>query len=405
LHRKSAISSMARRGGRAERTAKKRSVLCGSRRGERAAQQQRSPAGGVEQKSRGCLTPSGEPRTSSDMGEDAKRYPKTMDDLGRAAARSRDVYGETLWSVPPEDVVSLREFFSDATIDRRERAGWTDFILTRVVGYAHTHPHYCEGLLAWQEEKIRKYPDEPLLRSVWAEGVLRYMHARRVCAGPNGQRALVAWSQAQLDVLQALCSDHPDETGLAQAAQQIASVIAGQYSPGYTDIYGDIVDETAEFLAVAEQEDISPVELRKIIDTAKAAKGEVTKRETKGRSTAEPHPEPSAPQQGTTRLKWKEDRDVDEGVAHFAARAYAVEIGNGTFDKSLIRREDKTLYQRLFRDGAWPEFEVLISARALTKSQMRATRQVEAVKAIGLAEDDAQRVVSVISGRPTPRLG
>ena len=76
---------------------------------------------------------------------------------------------------------------------------------------------------------------------------------------------------------------------------------------------------------------------------------------------------------------WGKDRERDDRPAHFAARAYAAEIAAGEFDKSLIRREDMTLYQRLFRDKAWPELEAVIASRVLTKSQRYTQRLRELV--------------------------
>jgi hypothetical protein len=57
-----------------------------------------------------------------------------------------------------------------------------------------------------------------------------------------------------------------------------------------TPVYNRRVEETAEFYAVAAQEGISPVRLRAIIDKEKAAKGEITARETKARATAQTRP-------------------------------------------------------------------------------------------------------------------
>ena len=54
-------------------------------------------------------------------------------------------------------------------------------------------------------------------------------------------------------------------------------------------------DEMAEFYAVAEQEGISPVKLRTIIDQAKAANGEVTKHKTTARAKKPPRPVAAAP--------------------------------------------------------------------------------------------------------------
>ena len=109
----------------------------------------------------------------------------------------------------------------------------------------------------------------------------------------------------------------------------------------------------------------------------------------------------STPDESTTettirRLKWGNNRKPDENVAHFAVRAYAREIADGTFDKSLIRRDDKTLYQRLFRDRAWAEFEALIQSQALTKSQRRQTLQVKKMQAAGLEPEEARRAVEVM---------
>ena len=117
-------------------------------------------------------------------------------------------------------------------------------------------------------------------------------------------------------------------------------------------------------------------ELNEYIQWGEVAAAVLRERENKDRAPAESRPEPAA---ATTRLKWKEDRRPGEGVADFAARAYAAEIGNGSFDKSLIRREDMPLYQRLFRDKAWPELEAVIAARVLTKSQRYTERLREVV--------------------------
>lgn len=98
-----------------------------------------------------------------------------------------------------------------------------------------------------------------------------------------------------------------------------------------------------------------------------------------------------------TRLKWGKDRQPYEDAPHFAARAYADEITRGTFNKALIRREDKTLYQLLYRDRLWLALEALIRATVLTKSQHRRSRQVKAIQQkIGLGAEEAQRAVAAI---------
>lgn len=53
-------------------------------------------------------------------------------------------------------------------------------------------------------------------------------------------------------------------------------------------------DETAEFHVVAAQEDFSPVELRRLIDKEKAAKGEIFSHDGTARATATPRLEPAA---------------------------------------------------------------------------------------------------------------
>ncbi len=84
-------------------------------------------------------------------------------------------------------------------------------------------------------------------------------------------------------------------------------------------------------------------ERRVVFDFLKVAAGETTER-----APVEPRPDVAASDTPPSpRLKWKTDRDAGEDVAHFAARAYATEIADGTLDKALIRRKlDKPLYQR-----------------------------------------------------------
>ena len=110
-------------------------------------------------------------------------------------------------------------------------------------------------------------------------------------------------------------------------------------------------------------------ELQEYIQWGEVAAAVLRERENKDRAPAEPRPELAA-----TRLKWKEDRRPGEGVAAFAARAYAAEIGNGSFDKSVIRRDDMPLYQRLFRDKAWEALAARTQATVLTKPDRNTER-------------------------------
>lgn len=108
---------------------------------------------------------------------------------------------------------------------------------------------------------------------------------------------------------------------------------------------------------------------------------EAAQRETTERVAVELRPA-VAEETARTRLKWGKDRTPDEDPAHFAARAYAAEIGSGTFDKSLIRRNDRTLYQRLFRDKAWGELAAIGKTEVPTKPQ-RNTERLREVLARG----------------------
>jgi hypothetical protein len=75
------------------------------------------------------------------------------------------------------------------------------------------------------------------------------------------------------------------------------------------------------------------------------------------------------------RPKWKPDLGLT--AAQFAAQAYAPEIANGTFDKSLVKREDITLYNRLFREKAWGALAELTQAKVPTKSERNTQRLIE----------------------------
>jgi acyl carrier protein len=139
-------------------------------------------------------------------------------------------------------------------------------------------------------------------------------------------------------------------------------------------------------------------------DLWRVVAAEVEARET-GRASEESRPEipaPSAAQaveaaaRETTehRAKWKPDLGLT--AAQFAAQAYAPEIGNGTFDKSLVRREDRTLYRLLFREKAWGELAALTETPIPTKSERRLAEQIEAVRAMGLPVEEVERTVAGI---------
>jgi acyl carrier protein len=139
-------------------------------------------------------------------------------------------------------------------------------------------------------------------------------------------------------------------------------------------------------------------------DLWRVVAAEVKARET-GRASEESRPEIPAPRAAqaveaaareTTehRPKWKPDLGLT--AAQFAAQAYALEIGNGTFDKSLVRREDRTLYRLLFREKAWGELAALTETSIPTKSERRLAKQIEAVRAMGLPAEEVERVVAGI---------
>jgi hypothetical protein len=132
------------------------------------------------------------------------------------------------------------------------------------------------------------------------------------------------------------------------------------------------MEETAEFCAVAVKEGFSPVELRRLIDKEKAAKGEIFSRDNADRATAEPRPaqlddaakETTTPKLGNDsaeadtpaaapvesrgpRLKWETDRLPDEDPATFAWRAYAAEAKAGNLHRGLLYDEDRPLYWKL----------------------------------------------------------
>jgi hypothetical protein len=73
------------------------------------------------------------------------------------------------------------------------------------------------------------------------------------------------------------------------------------------------------------------------------------------------------------------NRTPGEDVAHFAARAYRAEHSDGAFDKPLIRRDEMTLYQRLFRDKAWDQVAALTRTQVRTKPQRNTERLREFV--------------------------
>jgi hypothetical protein len=183
------------------------------------------------------------------------------------------------------------------------------------------------------------------------------------------------------------------ETGLAVERQSILSYYL--YPMG---------DKASRFRGVATDNGLTVEQLREAIDNWKAANGELTARENTAGATAELWPENSAEESAevpeaaaeTTqrRLKWKPDFGLT--AAEFAAQAYAAEFARGTFDKSIIRRDDKTLYQLLFREKAWGELAELTKSPVLTKSGRQRARKVEAVQAIGLPVEQAERVVATV---------
>jgi hypothetical protein len=176
-------------------------------------------------------------------------------------------------------------------------------------------------------------------------------------------------------------------------------------------VYSGEMKEVTEFSVAART--LSNRELEEFVNKGEVAKAELAARRVVDRATGTPRvqantSETSSPVQSsetiaeetktpvTSRLHWRTDRNLNENPAQFAARAYASEIQDGTFDRSLIRRDDKTLYQRLYRDKAWSEFEALTAASALTKSQRRSALQIEAMEAAGLEPEAAQRAAAAI---------
>jgi hypothetical protein len=75
------------------------------------------------------------------------------------------------------------------------------------------------------------------------------------------------------------------------------------------------------------------------------------------------------------RPKWKSDLGLT--AAQFAAQAYAAEFASGTFDKSVIRQDDITLYNRLYREKAWGELAALTEAHVPTKPERNSQRLIE----------------------------
>jgi hypothetical protein len=128
------------------------------------------------------------------------------------------------------------------------------------------------------------------------------------------------------------------------------------------DQYNKIMNKMADTTA-----DIRTLSDNKLRELQRAVAAEIERRETLAHTPAEPRPT-------AERLKWKKDRLLGEDVAHFAARAYAAEIADDTFDKSLIRRNDRTLYQCLFREKAWDALGALIQADVRTKPQRNTER-------------------------------
>jgi hypothetical protein len=181
--------------------------------------------------------------------------------------------------------------------------------------------------------------------------------------------------------------------------------------PPYTDGNMDI---EAVIRPAAEIFGLTEAELTEAANQYKAAKAETTARETTTRAPVElradvsvqvepPSPETATPGEvaeaaaETTergRPKWKPDLGLT--AAHFAAQAYAPEIANGTFDKSLVRREDRTLYRLLFREKAWGELAALTETSIPTKSERRLAEQIQAVREMGLPVEEVERVVAGI---------
>jgi hypothetical protein len=107
--------------------------------------------------------------------------------------------------------------------------------------------------------------------------------------------------------------------------------------PGHTGRHGGSMgDETAEFYAVAEQEGISPVKLRTVIDQAKTANGEVTKHKTTARAKKPPRPAAAAPNAAVPpawpTAKWKDApekiRGKKGGIITFLKREWEPFIQN-----------------------------------------------------------------------------
>jgi hypothetical protein len=85
---------------------------------------------------------------------------------------------------------------------------------------------------------------------------------------------------------------HPQPDGTIYYPARTQSKIVKPVNKRETERYHArrMKKETAEFRAVAKQEGVSPVELRTLIDQAKATKGELTARETRDRAAAAPAP-------------------------------------------------------------------------------------------------------------------
>jgi hypothetical protein len=119
---------------------------------------------------------------------------------------------------------------------------------------------------------------------------------------------------------------------------------------------GHVGDETDEFLAVAGQEKISPVTLRKIIDEAKAADGEVTARGTTSRSaTAKPRPDWVEARKSADGRR-RDSKPIADVLAAFIRDKFADELADGTMSTQKLYRYEK-LYSAFFnhRDKLPPD--------------------------------------------------
>jgi tetratricopeptide (TPR) repeat protein len=145
------------------------------------------------------------------------------------------------------------------------------------------------------------------------------------------------------------------------------------------------MDETAEFCATAAKEGFTVAEFRRIIDNAKqAAKGEVTKRDTTGRATAEPRLKAAKGAAGKTsaRASAAPRRDDAATVRALAGLEHLQKEFSALSDKpeverARIARQFVSAFERAQRRGVDVDAEIVREARRFLTGYNRRQRALK----------------------------